>query len=120
MNFSAAIQAHANWKLRLAALCQGSSREKIDIDSLAKDNVCELGKWLHGDCRKYASDPKFQELVNTHAAFHRSAAAIAKMAGSGKAAEAEASINSRESEFGKISVQVVGLLMGFRGRYGDA
>lgn len=119
MNFSAAIQAHTSWKLRLAAACAVLSSDKIDVDSLVKDNICELGKWLHGGGRRFADDPTFDELVAAHAAFHRAAAAIAKMVGLGKKAEAEALINTRESEFGKLSLRVVSILMGFRTRHGD-
>ncbi len=75
MNFSAAIQAHANWKLRLYAACHGSP-DAIDMHTLAQDNACELGKWLHGDGQRYVSEAQFGELRSAHAAFHRSAASI--------------------------------------------
>lgn len=113
-DFKTAIQAHSNWKLRLAAQCRGNSAEKIDVAALAKDNVCDLGQWLHGPGRRNASNARFRELIDAHAAFHRNAAAIAEMIGRGKGVEAEALINSRESEFGKQSLRVVGILMELR------
>ncbi len=119
MNFSAAILAHANWKLRLSAQCEGKTTEKIDVAALGKDDGCELGKWLHGSGQQYASDAKFHDLIQAHAAFHRSAAIIARIVAQGKGADALAQVNSRDSEFGKHSINVVGLLMGFRSRYGD-
>lgn len=120
MNFSAAIQAHSNWKLRLYAACHGSPSDAIDVHTLAQDNACELGKWLYGTGQQYASDAKFGELKTAHAAFHRSAASIAKMVEGGKRTEAEALLSSPESEYCKLSVSVVGFLMGFKTRHGDA
>ncbi len=119
MNFSSAIQAHSNWKLRLVAHCEGKATDKLDMHGLMKDDLCELGKWLHDPSQKYAADPKFPELVKAHALFHRAAGTVAAMIISGKRAEALVQINSRESDFGKLSIAVVGLLMGFRTRYGD-
>src|ERR1022692_4636338 len=110
-NFSSAIQAHTNWKLRLATNCRSASPEKIDVAALAKDDVCALGKWLHGDGRDHASHPRFRELVDAHSAFHRSAAALAALIERGKREEAAALINSRDSEFCKLSLRVVGVLM---------
>ena len=118
-NFSSAIQAHTNWKLRLAANCRIASPEKIDVAALAKDNVCALGKWLHGDGRDHATHARFRELVDAHAAFHRSAAALAALIERGKRDEAAALINSRDSEFGKLSLRVVAVLMALRSELGD-
>lgn len=119
MNFSTAIQAHTNWKLRLYSCCSASSKDVIDIPGLAKDNLCDLGKWLHGGSHECAADPQFGELISAHAAFHRAAASIAAMIASGKKAEAAALIDSPESEYSKLSLQVVGLLMDFRKRHGN-
>jgi|SRR5208283_5429093 len=120
MNFSSAIQAHTNWELRLYGHCCNSSKDVIDICTLEKDNARELGKWLHDAAQRHISDPQFGELISSHAAFHRSAAAVAAMIEGGKRAEAEALLNSPGSEYCKLSVRVVGFLMGFRTRYGDA
>jgi hypothetical protein len=119
MNFSSAIQAHTNWKLRLYSCCSASSDDVIDVPSLAKDSVCELGKWLHGGSHEHAADPRFGELVSAHAAFHRAAASIAAMIASGKKTEAVALLDSPESEYANLSLGVVGLLMDFRKRYGN-
>jgi len=119
INFTTAIQAHSNWKLRLAAQLRGTAQEKIDVRSLVRDNVCELGKWLHGEGRAHSSHPKFRELVGAHADFHRSAAEIAAMIERGRGPEAEAMLNSPESEFGKNSRHVVAILMALRSQFGE-
>jgi hypothetical protein len=105
--------------MRLYADCHGSSNGGIDMSTLALDNACELGKWLYGTGQQYASEAQFGELKTSHAAFHRSAASIAAMIEGGKRAEAEALLSSPESEYCKLSVCVVGFLMGFRTRHGD-
>lgn len=119
MNFTAAILAHTNWKLRLASACTDATTEKIDADSLRRDDLCELGKWIHGSGSRYASDPKFGQLLAAHSQFHRNAAAVARMVETGKKAEAAALVTAHESEYCKTSLEVVGLLMGFRTRYRD-
>ena len=118
-DFTAAIQAHTNWKLRLASACTASTTKTIDPDSLRRDDLCGLGKWLHGTGSRYASDPKFSQLLAAHSQFHRNAAAVARMVETGKKTEAAALVNAHESEFCKTSLEVVGLLMGFRTRYRD-
>ncbi len=119
MNFTAAIRAHANWRLRFSTYCQSNQKETADNQTLAQDNACELGKWLYGEGKKYSSDPHFRELIRIHALFHRSAAEIAAMAQSGRRKEAEALLNSNESQYTKTSIQVVGTLMKLRTQYGD-
>jgi len=116
MDFDGAIQAHTNWKLRLFSYARGKVAEKIDNQTLRKDNVCALGQWLYGEGRKYAQDPKFQQLQETHAAFHKCAASIGAMVEAGQAAAAEALLNSPGSEFNRFSIRVVGLLMDLRSR----
>jgi len=91
--------------------------EPIDIQKLELDNVCELGKWLHGEGRKYARDGVFPELVQAHAEFHRIAARLASMVERGEAPTALPQIQSRDSDFGALSVRLVGMLLGFRSRY---
>jgi hypothetical protein len=117
MDFSGAIQAHANWKLRLLSYCQGVLREKLDLRMLERDNVCELGKWLHGEARKYSADPMLRELTDAHAAFHRCAASMAALVERGQAGTAEAFLNSKDSDFCRLSIKVVGFLMKMREKY---
>ena len=119
MNFDEAIQAHTNWKVRLENYARGALPEAVDIGALKRDNACALGKWLHGDGRTHAADPKYGELIELHAAFHQCAGKMAEMVARGQGVEAGALINSRESEFGKLSLRVIGILMGFRSRYRD-
>jgi methyl-accepting chemotaxis protein len=117
MDFDSAIQAHTNWKLRLFSACKGSSKEKIDARTVEKDNVCELGKWLHGDAQKNVGSPALETLLQAHAAFHRTAAGLAVMIERGPNSAAETALNSPGSEFNKLSRQVVGQLAGLRDQH---
>jgi len=117
MDFDGAIQAHTNWKLRLFSYCRGKLTERLDLQTLQKDSVCALGQWLYGDGQEYAADPQFQQLQEAHSAFHKSAALVGAMVDRGQASAAEAALNSRGSEFNRLSIRVVALLMGLRDRH---
>jgi methyl-accepting chemotaxis protein len=119
MNFTRAIQAHSDWKLRLSAYCEGTLTEAIDIGKLTRDDACELGQWLFGEGRRFNADPKFSDLILAHAAFHRAAGKIAALIESGQRGEGKRLMQFRDSDFGKCSSNVVGLLMRFRDRYGN-
>ncbi|HUI57838.1 MAG TPA: CZB domain-containing protein [Bryobacteraceae bacterium] len=116
MDFDSAIQAHTNWKLRLYNYCKGNSQDKIDVRTVQKDDICELGKWIHGEYRKHAGDPDFERLIEAHAAFHRSAAAAAALVELGLAPEAERVLRSPHSELSRRSLQVVGCLMSLKAK----
>jgi hypothetical protein len=114
MDIDGAIQAHTNWKLRLFGACKGSSKEKIEAQTVEKDNVCELGKWLHGDAQRLGDDAVLKTLLEAHAAFHRTAAALARLIERGQNAAAEKALTAPDSEFNKLSIQVVGKLAQLR------
>jgi methyl-accepting chemotaxis protein len=114
MDFDDAIQAHTNWKLRLFSYARGQVAERIDVPTLRKDNVCALGRWLYGEGPKHAADPKFKQLQEVHSAFHQSAASLGAMVDRGDSSAAAAQLSSPGSEFNRLSIRVVGLLMNLR------
>ena len=82
-----AIAAHMQWKARLrnAAL----AGEALDAEKVGCDDACPLGQWLHGEGRaRWGRRPRFTELVERHAAFHRAAAAVARVSNAGRREEA--------------------------------
>lgn len=88
MNLDNAIDAHAQWKIRLRTAIQ--TKEALDAAKIAREDQCELGKWLHGEAKaRYGHAPVFAELLKRHAAFHVAAAEVANAIGAGKYAEAE-------------------------------
>ena len=108
MNLDNAIDAHAQWKIRLRTAIQ--TKQPLDAAKIARDDQCELGKWLHGEAKaKYGSAPIFAELLSRHAAFHLAAAEVAKAIEAGQYAEAERLLGA--SNFTVASRQVTMAIM---------
>jgi len=76
MDLNEAIQKHAQWKFRFReALLKN---ESMDANVIAKDNQCDVGKWLHSEAKSlYAQRPAYAECLARHAAFHAEAGKIA-------------------------------------------
>lgn len=47
MDLDLAIAKHSEWKTRLLAAI--TNNETLATATMAKDNCCALGKWLHGN-----------------------------------------------------------------------
>lgn len=76
MNLDTAIQAHAQWKMKLRLAI--SRCEAVDAPTISADNCCELGRWMHGEGRSaFGRSPVFNECLTLHAAFHREAGRVA-------------------------------------------
>ena len=105
MDFNKAIDAHVAWKTKLAAYLRKPDGS-ISASSLEPDNLCELGKWLHGEGRALTSLPDYPGLVESHAQFHKAAAAVVRRAEQGQNVTEELLLGSN-SEFAKASNAVV-------------
>jgi methyl-accepting chemotaxis protein len=71
------IDAHRQWKVKLRDAIE--ARDKVDVDTLKRDDCCALGKWIYADGQKrYGSSASFVELVSNHANFHRVAGSVAE------------------------------------------
>ena len=109
MNFDDAIKAHVEWKMKLKAYLAKPDKS-LDPAKVGLDNQCPLGKWLHGEGAKFASNPKFSQLVAEHAKFHKAAAQIIIKADSGASVTQEVALGAK-SEFAVVSEKVVSILM---------
>ncbi len=70
------IKKHGDWKLKFRAAI--SKSEKMDAETIAKDNCCDLGKWLHGEGRRlYGKLGAFSECLQNHEKFHIEAGKVA-------------------------------------------
>lgn len=78
MNFDDAIAAHIKWKVRLTQFIDGTSTEQLRSDTVCRDNLCDLGKWIYGEGAAFDSKPHYKDLVDKHAKFHRCAADVVK------------------------------------------
>lgn len=108
MNFDDAVKAHIAWKQKLQTYIQNPDNS-LNPATVGVDNMCELGKWLHGEGAKFASNPNFKSLVAEHAKFHQAAAEIIKKADSGQDVNAEVTLGSN-SPFVAQSEKVKALL----------
>lgn len=78
MDLEKAISAHARWRMKFRSAM--SKQEQLDVATIAKDNCCELGLWLHGEAKRdYGSLDAYKGLVAKHAAFHAEASKVASV-----------------------------------------
>ncbi len=107
-DFDAAIQAHRQWKVKLRKAI--ADHDKLDADSICRDDRCPLGQWVHGPGgAAWGNRPLFTELVTRHAEFHQNAGQVARQINAGRYADAERLIGSG-SRFADISTEVTTLL----------
>jgi methyl-accepting chemotaxis protein len=108
LNFGTAIEAHRQWKMRLQAVIESRSREKLDPMVVCRDDRCDLGDWIHGEGgRQFGAEPQFADLRRKHAYFHVCAGRILSLAQSGQTDLAMAEM-SPGGEFARASWEVVG------------
>jgi methyl-accepting chemotaxis protein len=110
MDLDSAIGKHAEWKMKFRNAI--SKQEQMDAATIAKDNCCDLGKWLHGEAKtSFSRLASYAECVKKHAAFHVEAGKVATAINAKKYAEAEAMIGGgtiyaqASSAFGVATMQ---------------
>lgn len=70
LDMRSALDAHAAWKQRLQDVIDGK-QEVPEVHKVARDDLCALGQWLHGEGRqKFAGVEEYRGLVAAHADFH--------------------------------------------------
>lgn len=109
MDFDDAIVSHLKWKIHLHNFIDGR-RQDFDIAAAAKEEACELGRWLQGEGRRFEGSPTFQELLARHVQFHRTAAEIVNKVVAGDKAGAE-ELLSTGREFSSASRDIVAAIM---------
>jgi methyl-accepting chemotaxis protein len=112
MNWDESVEAHVKWKIKLQAYINVRG-EKLDANTIAKDNACALGQWLSNEASKLQGNATFQTLKGDHSAFHKAAADVVKKVDAGDKAGATALMGSG-SEFMTKSMKVVGGISAIR------
>lgn len=93
MDLNKAVEIHMDWKGKLGSAI--AERESLDASAIARDDCCELGRWLHGaGSDKYASFTSYATCVENHAVFHIEAGKVAQTINAKKYSEAEAMLNA--------------------------
>lgn len=88
MDLDLAIATHTEWKTRLLAAI--TNNETLDTATIAKDNCCDLGKWLHGDSKsRFGTLASHASCIDKHAKFHIEASKVAAAINTRKYAHAQ-------------------------------
>jgi hypothetical protein len=109
MDFDEAIVSHLKWKIHLRNFLDGRGK-KLDVGSVAKEDECELGRWIREEESRFADSPPFRELAEKHTQFHRTAAEIVRKAETGDKQGAEALLATGR-DFSCASRDIVGAIM---------
>ena len=102
MDLNNAVQKHAEWKVKLRSAI--SKHEQMDVTTLARDDCCELGQWLHGDAKtRFGKLGAHLDCVHKHQVFHHEVAKVAIAVNAGRYTLAEDML-SAATPFAKASV----------------
>lgn len=117
ISFAEAIKAHTAWKSRLQTALEGRSDETLLPAYICQDNLCVLGKWIHGaGTRRFGGDAPFEGLRSKHAQFHVHAARVVELT---QAGEQELATMIFENEYAKTSHEVIGMLVALKKEFGE-
>ena len=108
MNFDEARDRHGQWRFKFrGAIAQ---KETMDAAVIAKDDRCDLGKWLHGEAKdKYSRLSSYSDCVGKHAHFHIAASDVANKINARQFEEARALLDMG-SDFSLASAAIVSAL----------
>ena len=105
LDFVNAIEAHTKWKVRLQSMIDCDTAEMLDPDKVARDDLCELGKWIYASgVVNYGESQSFIHLKGCHTKFHKCAAQVISLTLEGKKIEAQAEL--RTGDYAKTSAQI--------------
>jgi hypothetical protein len=108
VDFDKVISAHAQWKMKFRAAI--NRKEQLNAQDIARDDLCELGKWIHSSgTAKYSHNGAFTQLVGEHKQFHRCAGEVAQTINQRNYDHAERLIGA-ESKFSEASNLVISTL----------
>ena len=111
MNLDNAIAAHAEWKTKFRSAIQ--KKEQLDAASIALDDKCPLGTWLHGEAKgQYARLASYGTCLARHAEFHQHAGKVATKINAGRYSEAEAMLGADTpytTASNAVGVAIIGL-----------
>ena len=98
------IASHAYWKERLFEAIE--NKEKLDINIISKNNLCDLGKWLYHSHPHICHLQSYHDLVEAHSAFHAEASKVTIKVNAHKYDEALHLMNE-SSAFERASTEVI-------------
>lgn len=68
------LQAHKDWRTQLELDIESSRLHQLDAISIARDDLCPLGRWLLGPGRqRFGNQPAWAAACHAHAELHHCA-----------------------------------------------
>jgi thiol peroxidase len=100
------IQSHIKWSDNLHYTI--TRQQILDVETVARDDCCPLGKWLHSTNTKahIGHLPRYQNCVKKHALFHNAAGQVALLVNEQKYDQALSEL-AEESEFTRTSIALI-------------
>lgn len=78
-DFDEAIELHKGWNWKLLDFISGRG-EPVNPDMVCRDDLCDLGKWIHGvGAASVDEDGDYLRLRKGHADFHKCAADVIRL-----------------------------------------
>jgi len=109
INIMDEINAHIAWKMQLQNYLDGNAGAKIELNEIAHDDRCGLGKWLHGPAQQRfgANNEGIKLLTAQHARLHAAASFVVRNIEGNDLATARKIMNG---EFRKVFHEVMNTL----------
>ncbi|HJV22628.1 MAG TPA: CZB domain-containing protein [Holophagaceae bacterium] len=113
MDFEEAMAAHRKWKSHLRLHIDGSSTDRMEPDLIGRDDLCDLGRWIHGEgAATMAAKPEFRTMRGAHARFHQVAAEVLRKS---KEGDRHGACLALDGPFYRASVEVMDALEACKG-----
>jgi hypothetical protein len=113
LDLDQAISAHEYWVFKFRSAI--STASTLDAVTIAKDNCCELGKWLYGEGPSlHGHRARFLDIIERHAEFHRQAGKVAEAVNAKQYKEARDMIGSASTPFGQATKEVKAAILGLK------
>lgn len=87
MDFHVAVHWHMAWLKKMLVDIQNPS--KLKPEEIARDDLCEIGKWIHGEAAQYVDLAEYKELKSIHQQLHKATSQAVVLAQAGKLSEAQ-------------------------------
>ena len=105
----AAVRAHTMWSRRLADAIE-SGKSDFNPSTVALDDQCVFGKWMHGGgATSFPDRALYEKVLSLHARFHKAAGSVLQLALARKVDEARNAM-APGSELSVASKELLGLL----------
>jgi len=111
MDLDSAVLAHSRWKDKIKESIRTGA--KLDADLIARDDQCDLGKWLRAASPADGVLPEFQAVMEKHTHFHKVAAETARQVARLPKEEAEKLLVGA-TKYGLASAGCIGAIVALR------